>query len=333
MVRPKRILVTNRAGIGDVILSTSVLKAIKNKYPDSHLTLLVGRNVFDLVCGLPFIDTIITYERDQDSTFSIVKQIWRYDLAICLDFTYRSALLSFLAAIPVRAGLRHKRGIFLTHATDRDPHQEEIYEPFNFAHIIQRTIGVELEGDFTALEVSPASQRDLAAVDELFAKAHLDSGYPVVAIAPFSSADAKNWPLELFQKLIFELKDRYHCTVVLLGAQPQRQQAAVLQQAENWLGQTRLTEMAEIMRRAKLFIGHCSGPIHIAAATGVPIIALYGATASAHWAPPKNTIVVEHPLECTPCDATGFQCDHKKCMNQITVNEVLAACEKLWKIG
>ncbi|MBU2699024.1 heptosyltransferase-2 [Sporomusaceae bacterium BoRhaA] len=328
MARSKRILVTNRAGIGDVILSTSVLRGLKEKFPDSHLALLVGTNVFDLMVGLPFIDEVITYERDQDSLFRIVKQVWRYDVAICLDFTYRSALLAFLAAIPVRAGLRHKRGIFLTHATERDPKQEEIYEPYNFANIIKRTTGIELTGDLTKLEVGAATVQDRQKVDTLFTQAGIKEKMPVIAIVPFSSANAKNWPLEAIQQLIVQLKAEHDYTVVLLGAHNERDQAAVLQGAENWLGLTTLTEMAEILRRCQLFIGHCSGPIHLAAAVGVPIVALYGATSSLHWAPKNHTAVVEHPMSCTPCDATGFQCSHKQCMKSITVEEVLKACEK-----
>ncbi|MDU2063348.1 MAG: lipopolysaccharide heptosyltransferase II [Sporomusaceae bacterium] len=329
MAGSKRILVTNRAGIGDVILSTPIFKALKDKFPDSHLAVLVGSNVYDLLKGLSFIDEIITYERGRDSVWSIIKKIWRYDVAICLDFTYRSALFAFLAAIPLRAGLRHKRGLFLNRPVERDAQQEFIYEPYNYAGIIQRSLQMTLEGDLTKLFVSPATPQDLQSVDSLFKEAKLSSTAKIITIVPFSSADAKNWPLENVQSLIRQLRHNYNCEIVLLGSAADRPKSEKLVDGVNWLGRTTLTEMAEIIRRSDLFIGHCSGPIHIAAATQTPIIALYGATSSAHWAPKNRTVVVEHPLSCTPCDATGFQCDHKQCMQSITLEEVLTACKTL----
>jgi lipopolysaccharide heptosyltransferase II len=333
MVRSKRILVTNRAGIGDVILSTPVLKALKEKFPDSHLTLLAGRNVYPLLKGLPFLDEIITYERDEDSTLSIVRKIWRYDLAICLDFTYRSAVMAFLAAIPVRAGLRHKRGKFLTHAVNRDPAQEETYEPYNFANIIQQTTGIELTGDLTELAVGVATVKDKEYVDSLFKQAGIYKGEPVLAIAPFSSDKVKDWPVESLPEIITALKSYYDCHIVLLGSASQRQRVAGLGNVENWLGLTSLTEMAEVLRRTKVFFGVCSGPLHIAAAVKVPIVALYGASSSRHWAPKNRAVILEHSFPCQPCYATEMQCGRQQCMKSITTAEVMVGCKKLWEIG
>jgi ADP-heptose:LPS heptosyltransferase len=102
----KNILISNRAGIGDVILTTPILRALKDKFPDSKVTLMISPNSIQVVNGLDFIDEIITYDKKKDSVWKIVKHIWRYDIALCLDFKYRTVVMAYLAGIPVRAGLK-----------------------------------------------------------------------------------------------------------------------------------------------------------------------------------------------------------------------------------
>ncbi len=320
----KKIAVFNCNGIGDVILSTPILKSLHDTYPDSKITFVVRPIVKDVVAGLSFIDNVVTYEKGQP-IWPVIRQIWRYDIALCLDFKYRSAVMPFLAMVPIRAGLKHKRGLFMTHAVPRDPNEEAIYEPYNFANIIRNSIGIAINGDLTKLYVSPATQQEQENVDNLF-KSITPAG-KVVAIAPFTSAEHKDWPISYYQGLIDKLTAAGDCKVVVLGAANDAAKANFVN-ATNWVGRTSLAGMAEVLRRCSLFVGNCSGPLHIAAAVGVPIVAIYGSTSAKHWAPRNNTIVIQRNLQCSPCDGRNIRCNDHVCLNSIPVEEVFSACQK-----
>lgn len=131
----RKLVAFNGNAVGDVLLSTLILKGLRELYPDSHLTFLVRPECRKLVAGLPFLDDVVTYQKE-DSIWPAVRTLWKYDLALCLDFKYRSAGIPFLSRIPIRAGMRHKRGLFLTHPVEPDPQEVDIYEPDNFAGAI-----------------------------------------------------------------------------------------------------------------------------------------------------------------------------------------------------
>ena len=133
--------------LGDVIISTGFVKAVREQFPNSKIAFLVSPETADLM-HLPFIDDLIIYEKGMP-IFPVIKKIWRYDVALCLDFKYRSALLPFLARIPIRAGLKHKRGIFMTHSVKFPPDKEGEYINEYMARIIENCIGFKIQHDLT----------------------------------------------------------------------------------------------------------------------------------------------------------------------------------------
>lgn len=328
----KKILVSNRAGIGDTILTTPVLKALKEKFPASHITFMVSPYAEDLVKGLPFIDEYILYDKKETSMFAMVKALWRTDIALLLDFKYRSAVMAFLALIPVRAGLRHKRGLFMTHAVDKGADWEQNYEPYNYAKVIEESAGIALAGDLTELHVPARDPADIELTTKLLTDNGISGQKPLITIAPFTSWEPKNWGVANFIELIGLLKQNWDCDIILTGTQRDYQRSRELQQltaAVNLMGQTELPQTIEIIARSRLVVGGCSAPLHIAAATRTAVVGLYGATSPARWAPRKNSIILYRGLACSPCNGPMIGCEAKPCMTDISVNEVFAACNKL----
>lgn len=323
-----KILVLNQNMIGDIVLSTPVLKALRDKFPQSKIAFLISEDTAPLVQGLPFIDEVICYEKG-DPLIKTIRKIWRYDVALCIDFKYRSAVLPFFAAIPIRAGLSHKRKLFLSHFIARDAKEsEETYEPQNMANTIERTIGLKLAIDPNNLYVAPADAFDIKKVDELLSG--LTENTIKIAIAPWASNDSKSWGFANYCELIESLNKRYNVDFVIFGMERDKVKGE-FNEANicDLRGKTTLAEMTEALRRVDLFIGGCSAPLHIAAAVGRPVLALYGATSPKHWAPAKAKVLY-HKLACSPCDQAGANCNGKyHCMQQITVDEVDSACEKI----
>ncbi len=325
----KKILISNRAGIGDTVLTTPVLKALREKFPDSKLTLMISDYALPIVDGLPFVDEIIAYNKKRHSVLSVVKQIWKYDLALCLDFKYRTALMAYLARIPIRAGLRHKRKFFMTNPVERDLNYEMIYEPYNYSNIIKNSTGITLEGDLSRLHIGPVDEKDRIYADHLLQKHAISSARGFIAIAPFTSWAPKNWPLNYYNELIQRFKTKNPSyEIVLIGEAGDVTKADAITGAVNFLGQTTLKQMAEIIRRSSLFIGGCSGPIHIAAAVDTPIVGIYGPTSAKHWAPVKKSIILAQYEKCSPCDGRISFCDKGTCLKAITVDKVYEACNE-----
>jgi heptosyltransferase-2 len=278
--------------------------------------------------GLPFIDEVIRYKKG-DSLLGTIRKIWRYDVALCLDFKYRSAVLPFFAAIPIRVGVAHKRKLFLSHFIVRDDKEAgETYEPQNMANIIERTIGLKLDIDPDTLYVAPAGLAEIKKVDQLLSGRLKKIK---IAIAPWSSNASKDWGFDKYCELIELLSSKYAVEFVVFGMANDKLKGDFHNtNIYDLRGQTTLTEMAEALRRVDLFIGGCSAPLHIAAAVGLSVIALYGATLPKNWAPRGKTTVIYHQTACSPCDQYGCTCnDQYHCMIKITVAEVYAKIEDL----
>lgn len=318
----KKILALNGNAVGDVILSTPILRGLKELFPDSSIAFLVRPECRSLVEGLSFIDEVIPYKKGE-SVWPVVRKIWRYHMALCLDFKYRSAVLPFLARIPIRAGMRHKRGLFLTHPVDRDSNEANVYEACNFAGILERSLGLKIPGDLTRLYIADALPEEKERVDQLFRASSPQK--KIIAIAPFSSRPNKDWPIDKYNKLVSQLQKVLPVQVIMLGGAKDGDREKIVG-ALDWVGKTTLTEMSDIFRRSDLFIGPCSGPLHIAAASQVPTVALYSSTSPDQWAPKKNTTVIFHPRECCPCDRRPCTCTDFPCVDSIEVNEVFQAC-------
>ncbi len=323
----KNIFVSKRGGIGDVLMSTPILRALKNKYPYSTITLLIFPNAAEAVGGLRYIDNILIYDKKLSTSVKIIKHIWRYDLALLLDYPYRPAFLAYLAQIPLRVGVKHKRASLLTHGVEEDPLLDDYYEPYNFANILKRGIGLDLASeDLAQIDVSPATDADKRHVEQMLHSHGLgDKTY--VAIAPFTAFAPKDWPLENYRILISKIQSQFQLPVVLLGTQQNAERIRDLP-ALNLFGQTTFMQMAEVIRRAKLLVGSCSGHTHVAAAVGTPTVVLYGPGSSKRWFPQKNAIGVTLNLPCSPCQTQDRVCGDQLCMRQISADLVFDAAKQ-----
>ena len=328
-----KVLFLNENQVGDVLLSTPVIKAFHEQHPESYTALYVSSDVAPLVTGLPFINEVVVYDKG-DPVRPIVRKIWHFDAALMLDFKYRSAVMPFLARIPIRAGVRHKRGLFMNRAVDTDPQEVMHYEPKNFTGIIERATGlkIELDEDTAKPYIVEAPAAVKASVDCIWEK--LDRRKMIVVIAPFTSCEGKNWPAERYAAFCQQFAANHAVQFLITGVHREYHPACF--SAEYMLDlrdQTSLEEVSEIIRRADYFIGSCSAPLHMSAAWGTPSVALYSSTSARQWAPRQKTEIVQHMLPCSPCNVTGETCRREAvpfaCAKAIQVDEVLAAMERL----
>ncbi len=325
-----KILLLAQNALGDVILTTGFAKAVREQFPYSRLAFLCAPFAAEL-CHLSFIDDMIPYTKGMP-LLPVIRRLWRFDVALCLDFKYRSAVIPFLARVPVRAGIAHKRRLFMTHYVDRNPNHEKMYFAEHLADIVERAIGLKIEGDLSRLYVADATPQDKLAVDNKMKNCRGEGIR--VAVAPFSSSTMKDWPIERYKAFMETLTQRYKIRFYLIGGATEAKKSLPPfdENVVDLRGCFKITETAELLRRMDYFVGNCSAPLHIATAVNLPCLAFYGPGSVAKWAPRHKCITLSHPQSCTPCDAVGYgkPCNFNNvCIQSITMNEALDGFEQL----
>jgi ADP-heptose:LPS heptosyltransferase len=174
-------------------------------------------------------------------------------------------------------------------------------------------------------------QKNEQEVHEMFRQAGWGNGDLKVIIHPAASLPAKQWPLDRFASVMRVLRDRHHARFIYTGA---KGDAGLYREIEqqgpfqglDLCGQTSLRENISVYRAASLFFGVDSGPMHVAAASGIPVVALFGPTDERKWGPwGDGHRVITKRLSCYPCKP--HKCDQYECMTRITVDEALEALE------
>lgn len=347
-----KILVIKLSSLGDVILSTAALRAIRERFPQKSvpgassepgnykISFLIGEESKDILLRSPYVDELLVCDlKNKDKGLGglwLIGRILRkknFDLVIDLQNSRASHILAYLSGCINRYGYQNKKFSFLLNHTILD--QKPPIDPVTHQFKILKMLGIDLLNN--QLELWPSSE-DEKAVDELLNAQWLSQAQKVVGINISASKrwSTKLWPLEYLICLCEELglKD---IRVIITGTQEDQPLASMLinslknTKIINACGKTNINELAVLIRKCQVFISADSSPLHIAAAVGTPVVALFGPTdVRRHLPPGKNCIVISKPLPCSPCYKS--KCRSKRCMVQISPDEVFAAVMKLLKI-
>ena len=346
---PERILLVQLADIGDLILTTPALAALRAARPDAHLTLLASAHAAPVIADSGLVDALITLDRQGfNSSRALLRpanlrrllRVGRHDTVVYFHhFTLRAGTLKFaLIAAAARArrrvGLDNGRGWFLTHRLP-DPGFEQ--------H--QARCWLELVGLMTSPPNPLAIWR--GGVPHSGAGVRFegrgDTKGELVVIHPGSGgySRARRWDAAGFAAVADALHAERGAQIVLVGG-PDDDAAAVkaAMQTEplDLSGRTTLPELAALLAGADLFIGADSGVMHLAAAAGAPVVAVFGPSNHAAWSPwtpDGRAAVIRSGAACSPCSYVGCQiglregCPARTCMRMVTPEQVLGAARAL----
>jgi lipopolysaccharide heptosyltransferase II len=355
----KRFLIINPFGIGDVLFTFPVIKAIKDAYPQSFIGFWCNNRVEPIIKLNPLVNESYPLSRGdlkkiyKDSfikgLFSAIKLVWsirRGRFQVCLDFSldHRYGLFSLVTGIRRRIGFNFKgRGRFLTDKIDingySEKHAIEYYlSLLDFLGIVPKNKVFQLS--------APAQIQDKA--KDILAMKGIEQGDLLVGIAPGAGgswgkdADYKHWPAVRFAQLADKLVDKYKAKVLILGDESERPLADVLLNAMrnkpiDLAGKLNLKDLPGVIGHCSLFISNDGGPMHLAVALGVKSVSIFGPVNENVYGPyvlERKHLVVKAPLECRPCYG-NFRlpvCDKdRECLKSISVEEVFAAVERLLK--
>ena len=344
MTKPQRILLIRLDRIGDLLLTTPAVRALRLAFPRSYLAMVVRSAVVDAVAQNPDLDEVISYDKEGSesgiwSTLQFARRLARkaFDTAVIFHPTHRAHSLAFLAGIPRRIGFDRKWGFLLT---DRLAHlkQQGLKHEVDYSLDLLAPLGVA--NGVERRPVFSLQEEDLRAVETFLTRERVDRSRLVV-VHPGASCISKRWPRDRFAQLADQLITTLGAQVVFVsgaGDVPLCQE--VLQQmhgqALSLAGKTTVGELAALLSMSRLLISNDSGPVHVAAAVGTPCVAIFGRSdpglSPRRWGPlgPRD-VVLHKDVGCAVCLAHKCQI-HFKCLTEISVDEVLEQARRLLRV-
>ena len=333
-----KILVIQTAFLGDAVLTTPLLKVLKQKFPLSKITLLCTPEIKELFAENNSIDTILSMDkrgvdRSLLSIFRWAKKLkGQFDIALLPHRSFKSALITALAKIPKRIGFKNSEGkIFLTDLVPFDWNTHDAERNLKLLEVLGIT------SKQTELEVPV--KNDLIYFKQFLQEHKIKEETLLIGMNPGSVWKTKRWLPEYFAEVADQLTKEWNCKVIIFGSHKDLETAnSVISQmkapAINLCGKTDLKELVILISHCSLFITNDSGPMHIASATHVPLVAIFGPTTRELGFFPlgNKSIVVELDLPCRPCSLHGGKkcpLGHFKCMKDLTPQLVLKECGKI----
>lgn len=333
----KKILVRAPNWLGDAVVSLPALRAVRARFPKAHLAALARSGVADLYRRETCCDQVIVCRKGRRWRVARELRAQGFDCAILLPNSFDAALVAWLARIPRRIGYaRDRRGWLLTDAVapplggETPPH-----ERFYYMELLWRAGMLEELPAMETIELSHVEQaREAGAA--LFRQMGLEG--PVIGLSPGAqNSRAKQWMPEGFTEAAVRLAGELEAAVALFGSEAERELAQGIAEAVrragypvlNLAGETSLERFIELAAACRVFLTNDSGAMHVAAATGVPTVAIFGPTIVEATGPVSaRARVVREPVECSPCMLRDCPIDHR-CMRRITAERVAQAAREL----
>jgi heptosyltransferase-2 len=366
-IPPRRILIRGTNWLGDAVMTTPALLRLRQKFPGAHIALLCPGKLADLWLHHPAVNETITFSAGEN-VFAVARKLraGKFDLALALPNSPRSALEVFLAGIPKRVGYaRPWRNLFLTQAvaprTDavkmRKRSESEIRQlvaadgsqrpnsnsrvlpnAATNAHQIREylhlaaSLGTNPEPLAPQLTVTPD---EIEATREKFGLENIDR--PIIGLNPGAEyGPAKRWPAERFIAATKEIQQRTNCAWLFFGGQNDRpltaQIASTIRDSRftihDLAGKTSLRELMSLLKICRVLLTNDTGPMHVAAALGTPVVVPFGSTSPELTGPGLPGDAQNHLLKsdapCSPCFLRECPIDFR-CMNGIGVDQVVKA--------
>jgi heptosyltransferase II len=331
----KRILVRATNWIGDAVMTTPAMGALRSSFPAAEIVVVGNPLVAELFRHHPYCDRVLVFDKKGEHQgvrgllrFCRILRRERFDLAILLQNAVEAAVMAFLARIPRRAGYATDgRALLLTHPVRVGAAERRLHHTRYYLEMLE---ALEIRGGDGALRLA-CTDDELAGAREL-----LGEGIPVVINPGAAYGSAKRWYPERFSDVGNRLAAEYGARIVLTGGPGETEigrdiAASMSVPPLNLIGKTSVRELMAVLSLCRLVVTNDSGPMHVAAAFGVPIVAVFGPTDHTTTSPlAENCRIIRKEVDCAPCLLRQCPTDHR-CMEAISADDVLAGVRELWK--
>jgi lipopolysaccharide heptosyltransferase I len=332
-----RILLIKLSSLGDVIHALPTLEALRSLYPEGHITWLVEDTNAPVVAGHPALDEVWPVPRPRSGNGLFGKNLLKmlqtarrlreapFDLVIDLQGLMKSALWVALARSPRKVGYDRTRELSYLPLTERlipyDPEAHAVWRYLNVARHLGAPAG------------PPRFRLGLSLPEDLSRLVSLATGQPLAVLHPGARWPTKLWPGAYWAHLAGWLAHEKGFQVVITGSAADREMVADIAAQTgapliNLAGRTSLAELAALLQRARLAVTTDTGPMHLAAALGTRVVALFGPTAPWRTGPfGEGHEVVRLEMPCSPCFRRD--CPEPRCLMDLPVSAVKEAVEKI----
>ena len=311
----RRIIISRTDRIGDVVLSLPTFASIKECFPDCELTALVRGYTSDVVSSFGAVDRVVTYD-PEESIIATVRKMKRLhaDSILFLYPRFHVTLAAFLARIPLRVGTAYRWYSFLFNRKVREHRKDSIKSEAEYNLSLAEAIGCNAKVLDTNLRIN---EKGLDRVREFLTRNRIDR---FVVVHPGSGGSAADWSSANFNSLCKRVSEELQMPVLVSGANHEKDLCAAVSDGVpnciNTAGEFTLIEFIAFLSLASAFVSNSTGPIHLAAATGTPVVGIYPNNkplTPVRWAPlaDKRTIL-------TPSDGSDE-------LSIVTIEEVFQA--------
>jgi len=333
------ILIRATNWLGDAVMTTPAIGAVREAFPAARITLLAPPLVAEMFSPHPWVDEVLVYDRKGRHRgirgyllMAGELRQRRFDLAILLPNSLNAALVTWLGGIPRRLGYATDgRGLLLTHPVPRSERLLTGHQSGYYLALLAYW-GIAPGEHPQLLATTPAED---AAMAGRLSQGGIAPGDFLIGINPGATyGSAKRWYPDRFARVADDLARRWQGKVVITGGPDERgiaEEIAGLMTMPccNLAGSTGVRELMAVIRRCDFFVTNDSGPMHIAAAFGVPLVAIFGSTDHSTTFPlSRKAAIVRAQVDCAPCMKRECPTDHR-CMTGVTVDDVIAAAERL----
>ena len=342
----RRILVVKLRYIGDVLLSTPVFRGLREAFPAAATTALVNAGTEEVLLHHPNVDEVLlvnrrpagagAWLRSWTDQLRLVRRLRerRFDLALDLTDGDRAAFLTWASGARLRVGF-NREGRFRGRAYHR------IVPAWSGRrHAVEadlealRILGLQPRLVAPTLTLPPEAE---AAADDLLARKRVGRDRDLVLIHPGARWWFKAWPAERFAALADWMAEALGAQVLIAGGPGDAPVAETIRRQMRHpgisvAGETSVLQLGALLKRCRLFVGNDAGPMHVAAAVGTPVVALFGPTDPAEWGPwGDGHVVLYRGLDCRECwRRSACWRGEENCLRQIPVEEAMAAVRRAW---
>jgi heptosyltransferase II len=362
-VEARRILVRGVNWLGDAVMTTPALMRLREARPEAHIALLTPSKLADLWSDHPAVNAVLTFE-PEESVFDVARKIREqgFDLAIVLPNSPRSALEVFFAGVPVRIGVRRfgrswaftdpcyhrkdavtvrktsmatiKKLVRMNPAEPRADYPEFCHQVLDYLFLM-RSAGAK---------TTPSAPTLLISADEVSAarkRFNAPQGRALFGLnAGAEYGPAKRWPVERFIETARALIQQTSCQWWILGGPGDVALAdSIARQlpedsARSLAGKTSLREVCAVLKACDVVLTNDTGPMHVAAAVGTPVVVPFGSTCpeltAPGWPPGAGHELLRGQAPCAPCFRRVCPIDFR-CMTSITVDAAVQAIVRAWR--
>lgn len=328
-----KILVVILRYIGDVLLATPTIQALKEKIPRSLITVVVNPGTEGVLRENPHIHSVLVVPREGwKKQLRFVKLIRSHQFDCVIDLTDgdRAALISRFSGATTRIGFNEEkkwRGrLYSSVVTDVEKGLHRIDRNLQAL----RRLGLDLATSSPQLYISSQEKSEAIAIlrERKVIDSTIETPNSLIMFQPGARYWFKAWSPSRYAELALRLIERFQCSILLGGAPEERHLAETIKKEAKSLpivlaGSTTLREYAAILQQCRLFIGNDNGPMHMASALGIPVVGVFGPSNPAIWGPRGGkSALLYKGLDCRQCFHPTCHRGDLSCMNLITVDEV-----------